>query len=88
MNLLGIGTQQEKVVIRGSNFALMKSIAEDIRYMLEDMDEINRVRLSIADDRPEVHLLLNNLTLSHYDISLANIAGELAKAGVPVIFTS
>ncbi len=78
MNILGIGSQKEKIVIKGRNFRLMKNIAEDFQYYLEDLATIDRVSLDVADDRPEIHLLLDNQILSHYDIPLMSIASELS----------
>ncbi|HEX9972686.1 MAG TPA: efflux RND transporter permease subunit [bacterium] len=77
--MLGIGAQTEKVVIKGSNFDIMRSIAGDIQDYLEELTSINSVRLNIADDRPEIHLLFNTELLSHYNISLNTIVSELGS---------
>ncbi|MCU0643356.1 MAG: efflux RND transporter permease subunit [bacterium] len=75
--MLGIGAQTEKVVIKGSNFDIMRNMAGDIQDYLEELSSINSVRLNIADDRPEIHLLFDSELLSHYNISLNTIASEL-----------
>ena len=76
--MLGIGAQTEKVVIKGSDFIMMRNLAGDIRDYLEELTSMNRVSLNIADDRPEIHLLFDTELLSHYDISLNTITSELA----------
>ncbi|MDZ7331973.1 MAG: efflux RND transporter permease subunit [candidate division KSB1 bacterium] len=76
--MLGIGSQTEKVVIKGRDFNTMRNLATDIRNYLEDLSSMNRVSLNIADDRPEIHLLFDTELLSHYNISLNTIASELA----------
>ena len=76
--MLGIGAQTEKVVIKGSDFNMMRNLAGDIRDYLEELTSMSRVSLNIADDRPEIHLLFDTELLSHYDISLNTITSELA----------
>ncbi len=76
--MLGIGAQTEKVVIKGRDFNIMRNIAGDIRDYLEELSPMRSVRLNIADDRPEIHLLFDTELLSHYDISVNTISSELA----------
>ena len=75
--MLGIGAQTERIVIKGSNFNMMRNIAGDIQSYLEELSSMRSVRLNIADDRPEIHLLFDAELLSHYNISLNTIAAEL-----------
>jgi multidrug efflux pump subunit AcrB/ABC-type multidrug transport system ATPase subunit len=76
--LLGIGAQQERVVIRGQNFDQMLRVADDIRYYLENLSTVRSVRLNVSGARPEVHLYFDQNVMSKYDISLAQVASELA----------
>ena len=75
--MLGIGAQTESIKIKGSDFNMMRNVAEDIRYYLEDLSSMRRVNLNIADNRPEIHLLFNTELLSHYDVPLSTITSEL-----------
>jgi ABC-type multidrug transport system ATPase subunit len=77
--MLGIGSQTEKVVIKGNDFDYMRSIAEQIQDALDASSSIASVWMSIPGERPELHLLFDVATLGHYDISLASIAGELSS---------
>jgi len=77
--LLGIGSQTERVVIKGRDFSRMRNVAEDIQYYLEDLSTIQTVRLNISENRPEVHLLFDLQMLQLNDISLNNIAYELSS---------
>ena len=79
--LLGIGTQQEKVVIKGQDFTQMLNVADDIRYYLENLSTVDRVRLNVSGNRPEVHLYFNQHVMSQYNLSLAQVASELATFG-------
>ena len=35
MRLLGIGDNNERVVVRGSDFEMLQMVAEEIRYLLD-----------------------------------------------------
>ncbi len=74
---MGIGTNQERIVIKGSNFEVMKGVAEDLLYYIEDLESINRANISVSNNRPEVHLYFNQRLLTEYGLSLNNIASEL-----------
>jgi multidrug efflux pump subunit AcrB/ABC-type multidrug transport system ATPase subunit len=76
---LGIGTNQERIVIKGENFEAMKGVAEDLEYYIEDLESIRNVNVSVAGDRPELHLYFNQLLLTEYGVSLNNIASELGS---------
>jgi len=74
---MGIGSNQERVVIKGENFELMKGVAEDLLYYVEDLESIRRANVSVSRNRPEIHLFFNQLLLTEYGISLNNISSEL-----------
>lgn len=76
--MLGIGTQTEKVVIKGRDYDYMRAVAEQLQDALEASTSISSAWMSIPGERPELHLLFDAATLGHYEISLANIAGELS----------
>jgi ABC-type multidrug transport system ATPase subunit len=74
---MGIGSNQERIVIKGENFEVMKGVAEDILYYVEDLESIRRANVNVASNRPEVHLYFNQLLLTEYGITLGNITSEL-----------
>ena len=74
---LGIGTNREQIVIKGEDFDVMKGVAEDLEYYIEDLESIRSVNLSVSSNQPEVHLYFNQILLTDYDLSLSNIASEL-----------
>lgn len=78
-NFMGIGTNQERVVIKGENFEIMKGVAEDLEYYIEDLESIRNANISVASNRPEVHLYFNQLLLTEYGINLNNVASELGS---------
>ncbi len=75
--MLGIGTDEEKIVLKGQDFEMMQTVAEDLRYFLENMDIINRVRLNVSDNQPEVHMRFDPLVMTELGINLSNVSSEL-----------
>ena len=76
---MGIGSNQERIVIKGEDFEIMKGVAEDLLYYIEDLESIRRANVSFSSNRPEIHLFFNQLLLTEYGINLANISGELGS---------
>jgi multidrug efflux pump subunit AcrB/ABC-type multidrug transport system ATPase subunit len=81
MNLLGIGSQRESVVIKGENFARMKDLADDIRSNIEDLSTISNVNINVQDNKPEVNLLFDLDYMARNNITLANLSSSLAAFG-------
>lgn len=75
--LMGIGEDEEYLVLKGQDFDLMVEVAEDIESYLEELDNIRSVRLSVRTNQPEVHLDLNSLLMSEYGITLNQVSSEL-----------
>ncbi|WP_423130075.1 efflux RND transporter permease subunit [Gaoshiqia sp. Z1-71] len=75
--LLGIGSEEEKIVLKGQDFTLMQTVAEDLQYFLENMDMIRRVSLNVSDNRPEVHMIFDPLLMTEYNINMQQVSGEL-----------
>ncbi len=76
---MGIGTNQERIVIKGEDFTVMRGVAEDLRYFIENLESIRNVNVSVGSNRPEVHLLFNQLLMTEYGVTLSNISGELSS---------
>ncbi|MBN2357201.1 efflux RND transporter permease subunit, partial [candidate division KSB1 bacterium] len=77
--MLGIGSQEEKVVVKGSDFTIMRQMAEEISTYLQELSSMRRVSLSVADDRPEIHVYSDNFLLSEYGINANAVSAELAS---------
>ncbi|MCF8241808.1 MAG: efflux RND transporter permease subunit [Melioribacteraceae bacterium] len=76
--MLGIGSQTESIVIKGSDYKLMQSTAEDIQYYLENLSSVQSAQVSVSGERPEIHLLFDSHLLSQYNIPLSSIVSELS----------
>ncbi len=76
---LGIGENQERIVIKGEDFTSMKGVAEDLQYYIESLESIRSANVSVASNRPELHLHFNQLLLTQFGLNLNNIASELGS---------
>ena len=79
MGMLGIGANQERVVVKGADYDMMQLVAEDIRYYLENQDFIRNSRVSYTSRQPEVRLNFDQVLITSYEISRANITAGLAE---------
>ncbi len=86
MNLLGIGSQRESVIIKGENFTQMKNLGDDIVSYLDDLSTINNASMNVQDNKPEVQLLFdmdylgrNNFTLNDLSSSLSTFGREYSS---------
>ncbi len=76
---LGIGTNREQILIKGEDFELMRGVAEDIEYYVENLESIRSVSMSVGSRRPEIHLYFKQLLLTEYGLTLNNISSELGS---------
>ncbi len=76
---LGIGTNRERIVVRGEDFEVMKGVAEDIQYYVENLESIRNASVSVSRNRPELHLYFNQLLLTQFGLNLNNISNELGS---------
>lgn len=79
--LMGFGDNQEKIVIKGEDYALLQRVAQDIQYYLENLDDTRDANLSTRGNRPEVLLAFDALALARNDISPQNVALALRDFG-------
>lgn len=81
MNLLGIGSTEESVVIKGENFEQMKNFADDIKLYIDDLSSINNSRVNVQDNKPEVQLYFDMDYIGRNSFTLNNIASALSTFG-------
>ena len=79
MRLLGIGDNQERIVIKGSDFDRMQRVAEDFRYYLDEQNYINHTNVSYSRRQPEIRLDFDPILLTSFDITRGNIATGLTS---------
>ena len=81
MNMLGIGTQSESVVIKGQDFEQMKNLADDIKTYIDDLTTIERVNLNVQDNKPEVQLNFDMDYIGRNNFTLMNLSSSLGTFG-------
>jgi multidrug efflux pump subunit AcrB/ABC-type multidrug transport system ATPase subunit len=81
MSLLGLGSTNESVIIKGQNFEQMKNLADDIKSYVDDLSTINSSSLNVQDNKPEVQLLFDMDYIGRNNFTLANISAALSSFG-------
>jgi multidrug efflux pump subunit AcrB/ABC-type multidrug transport system ATPase subunit len=79
MRFLGIGDSREQIVIKGSDFEIMRIVAEDLRYSLDKQDFIEYSWVSYINRQMELILNLDPMLLTSYGISHSDISAALAS---------
>ncbi|MEA2062630.1 MAG: efflux RND transporter permease subunit [Gemmatimonadota bacterium] len=77
--MFGIGAQSEKIIIKGNDFALLRKMADDIEFYLEQLSPVDRAERNISGNRPEIHILFDSHLLSYNDIPVSSVSAELAS---------
>ncbi len=77
--LLGIGEDEEHIVLKGQDFNLLVEVAEDLQSYLDELDNIRSARLSVRENQPEVHLDFNSLIMDRYGITRMEVLNELGS---------
>jgi multidrug efflux pump subunit AcrB/ABC-type multidrug transport system ATPase subunit len=72
--MLGIGTPSERIVIKGQDFELMQTIAQDINTMVSGLQSIEQSTVNLSPERPEAHLVFDQSRMSENQITLQNVA--------------
>lgn len=72
--MLGIGSAQERIIIKGQDFELMKTIANDLNTFVSGLQSIERSTVNISPDRPEAHILFDQRRMSDNNITQQNVA--------------
>ena len=75
--LLGIGTTQERIVLRGNDLELLQIIADDVRYNLERLPGVRHPRLQMGNRQPSIDLTFDRPALSHFGVPATSIGAAL-----------
>ena len=79
--LLGFGSNRERVVVKGEDYELLQRVAQDLLYYIQNLEDTRSANLNTRGSRPEVTLRFDPLTLSRNDIAPRNIALALRDFG-------
>lgn len=75
--MMGIGSDEEKITLKGQDFKQLQAVGEDLKYFVDQLESVQTVNLNISDNRPEVHMYFNPLLMTEYNISLNNVLSEI-----------
>jgi multidrug efflux pump subunit AcrB/ABC-type multidrug transport system ATPase subunit len=78
MNLLGIGSTKESVIIKGQNFEQMKNLADDIKSYVDNLSTISSSNVNVQENKPEVHLLFDMDYMGRNNFTLVNLSSALS----------
>ncbi len=79
--LMGFGSNQERIVIKGEDLSLLKRVGQDLLYYIENLSETRTANLSTRGNRPEALLAFDALTMARNDITPENIVLALRDFG-------
>ena len=73
--MLGVGNNSESIILKGQDFQTMRKAAEDLKYLLKD--KTSYINMNVQSERPEVHLMFNQLLMNELNIPLTEIGSAL-----------
>jgi multidrug efflux pump subunit AcrB/ABC-type multidrug transport system ATPase subunit len=77
MNMLGMGSQEAKLIIKGQDYDKMLNLSQDLEYYLQQLTNIEAVNTKIQSKRPELMLDLDKQIMALYDIPVSSVLSEL-----------
>lgn len=75
--MLGIGTASERIIIKGQDFELMQTIAQDINTLVSGLQSVEQSSVNLSPERPEAHLVFDQKRMSENQVTLQNVAVAL-----------
>lgn len=77
--MLGLGSSEEMVVLRGQNLSLLLDVADDIQFNLDNLGTIRRTSISIASRQREIHLMFDWAAMHHFGVTTQSLISELSN---------
>ncbi len=76
--MLGIGASEERVIVRGQDLTLLRAIADDIQFNIDNLESVSNSSVSVTEQQPGIDLLLDRPTMGHFDVTNTAIVAELS----------
>lgn len=76
---MGMGNQNEKIIIKGQDFEKMSNLAELLEFQLEELENINNATISYSRGNREARILFNQYLMEMYGVTPARVANELSN---------
>ena len=77
MRMMGVGSNQEHIIVKGSDYDMMQLVAQDVKYYIEELEFISNVWMSRERTQPEVRLDFDSRLLTSYDITRSDLSTGL-----------
>jgi multidrug efflux pump subunit AcrB/ABC-type multidrug transport system ATPase subunit len=77
LRMMGLGSQTEKVVIKGQDFKSMENLAEYIQYQLRELSNIRNANVSSSRGTPEARIMFDQYLMGINDVTPMNVLTEL-----------
>ncbi len=75
--LMGFGSKEEKVIIKGENYEQLLNQANLVKYYLTQQSSIDHVNVNIPSARPEILLNFDKHLMAVYNIPASSVLSEL-----------
>ena len=79
--LMGFGNNQERIVIKGEDYAVLQRVGQDLLYYVQNLSETRNASLSTRGSRPEALLAFDALAMARNDMVPENIVVALRDFG-------
>ncbi len=79
LKLMGMGSQTEKVIIKGQDFESMTNFAEYLKYQLDDLDNISNSRVSVSQGSTVAKIFFDQYLMGVNDVEPRNVGSELSN---------
>ena len=77
LRLMGMGSQREKIVVKGQDFEQMTSFAEYLEYQLEDLENISNVNVGSTRGNATAKIYFDQYLMGMNDVTPTDVADEL-----------
>ncbi len=76
---MGMGSQSEKIVIKGQDFEKMANLAELLEYQVKELDNVSYAYISYSRGKPEARIIFDQYLMGIYDVAPTHVVSELVN---------
>lgn len=79
-SMMGTGEAPIQILLRGPDMNEIYKVADQVIYLIKDVQGINDIRLSVEKSKPEMHISLDRDKMSMLGLSVADVGNTLQLA--------
>lgn len=76
---MGMGSQSEKVILKGQDFEKMMNLAELLKFQLEELENISYSSISASQGKLEARIIFDQYLMGINDVIPNNVVNELTN---------